>query len=179
MKNFLKHFIKKEEGVTAVEFGLFAIPFTFLLIGMIEVGMLSTAGTVLQGATDEASRLIRTGQAQQSGDAQGMFETLLCSKVDLMINCNNLIYEVIKVDDAIGFGGLSSDMALIEPLFDENGNLQARGFDPGVENSLVIVRVTYNYPLLSPFVGPILSNNADNTALLMATTIVQNEPYAF
>jgi len=149
------------------------------MVGMVEVGMLSTAGTLLQGATDDAARLIRTGKAQQSGDAQTMFENALCDKVDIMMDCNDLVYEVIKIDEDQGFGGIAGNMMLVEPTFDPNGDLVAGGFDPGVENSLVIARVSYRYPLFSPFVGPILADRGDNTKLLMSTAIIQNEPYDF
>jgi len=171
--------IRNDDGVTAIEFAFFAVPFVFLLIGMIEIGMMSTAGTILQGGTDDAARIIRTGQAQQSADPQGLFEDRLCDKVNLLLDCDDLVYEVIKIDDGQGFGGVSDNMSLIEPSFDSDGNLASDGFDPGSENSLVIVRVTYRYPLLSPFVGPFFSDKNDNTRLLMSTAIIQNEPYDF
>lgn len=175
----LKQFFTNDRGVTAVEFSFFAIPFAFLMVGMVEVGMLSTAGTILQGATDDAARLIRTGQAQQSGDAQGMFESMLCDKVDIMMDCDDLVYEAIKIDEGQGFGGIAGNMMLVEPVFNPDGDLVPGGFDPGAENSLVIVRVSYRYPLFSPFVGPILADRGDNTKLLMSTAIIQNEPYDF
>lgn len=176
----MKVWIKNDEGVTAVEFAFFAIPFVFLLIGMIEVGMMSTAGTLLQGATDDAARLIRTGQAQNSADPQTAFEDKLCDKVNLLIDCNDLVYEVIKIEESQGFGGAADDDTVAQAVFDGDGNLSAQGFDPGDENSLVIVRVSYRYPLLSPFVGPFLSDNSStNTRLLMSTAIIQNEPYDF
>lgn len=171
--------IRKDDGVTAVEFAFFAIPFVFLLIGMVEIGMMSTAGTLLQGATDDAARLIRTGQAQQSADPQATFEEKLCDTVDILINCDDLVYEVISFDESMGFGGLSENMGLIEPTFNGAGDFESDGFDPGGENSLIIVRVTYDYPLLSPFVGPFLTDPGRNTKLLMSTAIIQNEPYDF
>lgn len=172
-------FVKNKDGATAVEFAFFAIPFMFLLIGMVEIGMMSTAGTLLQGATDDAARLIRTGQAQKSADPQGTFEDKLCEKVQLLIDCDDLVYEVIKIDANQGFGGIADNMALVEPSFDPDGNLESDGFDPGSENSLIITRVTYHYPMLSPFVGPFLADEGKNTKLLMSTAIIQNEPYDF
>lgn len=179
MGRVFKSFLKKDDGVTAVEFSFFAIPFAFLMVGMVEVGMMSTAGTLLQGATDDAARLIRTGQAQNSGDPQGAFEDKLCEKVDLLIDCDDLVYEVIKIDEAQGFGGIAGNMMLVEPTFDPNGDLIPGGFDAGNENSLVIARVTYRYPLFTPFAGPLLADRNDNTKLLMSTAIIQNEPYDF
>lgn len=180
MFEFLKSFYKKKDGVTAIEFSFFAIPFAFLMIGMVEVGMLSTAGTLLQGATDDAARLIRTGQAQTSGDPRGAFEDLLCDKVSLFISCPDLTYESITIDESVaGFSDIANDITFIEPIFNIDGEFQAAGFDPGNENSLVVIRVAYNYPLFTPFVGPFLSDGSDNTKLLLATAIIQNEPYAF
>ena len=171
--------IRNDDGVTAVEFAFFAIPFVFLLIGMVEIGMMSTAGTLLQGATDDAARIIRTGQAQNSADPQAAFEDKLCDRVNLIIDCDDLVYEVLAFDESTGFGGLSDNMGLIEPSFDASGDFESDGFDPGSENSLVVVRVTYAYPMLSPFVGPFLTDSGKNTKLLMSTAIIQNEPYDF
>lgn len=180
LHKFFKILKIKKDGSTAVEFAFFAIPLVFLIIGMVEIAMMSTAGTLLQGSTDDAARLIRTGQAQNSGDAQAAFEDLLCDKVKLLINCDDLIYEAITMDESInGFGGIADNMALIAPAFDVDGNLVPSGFDAGSQNSIVIIRVAYNYPLISPFVGPFLSDQANNKKLLLSTAVIQNEPYAF
>lgn len=168
-----------EKGATALEFAFFTIPFLFLLIGLVELGLMFTAGTLLQGATDNAARLIRTGQAQNSGDPEAAFRGELCDTVDLFLDCGNLVYEVIKIDDAEGFGGASSNVTLVQPAIDEDGNLESDGFDPGEENSLVLVRVAYRYPLITPFIAPFLADNTDGKRLLMSTAIIQNEPYRF
>ncbi|PCH98628.1 MAG: pilus assembly protein TadE [Alphaproteobacteria bacterium] len=174
-----KNYIHNNDGATAVEFAFFAIPFVFILIGMIEIGMMSTAATLLQGGTDEAGRLIRTGQAQNSGDPQAAFEDELCATVGLLINCDDLVYEVIEIDEDDGFSGAAANIVLLQPALDEDGNMEAGGFDPGNENSLVLVRAAYRYPLMTPFVAPFLSDGTDGKRLLIATTIIQNEPYDF
>ena len=172
-------FFKRDAGSTAVEFAFFAIPMSFIIIGMVEIGMMSTAGTLLQGGTDGAARLIRTGQAQTSGDPEAAFRNKLCDAVDLMVDCDNLIYEVIRVPDDEGFGDVASNMSQVDPIYDANNDLQPRGFDSGAENSLIVVRVAYPYPLRTPFVGPFLAESGKTTRLLMATAIIQNEPYEF
>jgi Flp pilus assembly protein TadG len=176
MKN--KKYIKNQRGATAVEFAFFVIPFVFLLIGMVEVGMMSTAGTLLQGGTDTSGRLIRTGQAQESADPEATFRDALCDHVGVLIDCDELVYEVIRIDDADGFSGAAADIVLLQPALDEDGNMQAQGFDPGEENSLILIRAAYRYPLMTPFVAPFLGDD-DGRRLLMATTIIQNEPYDF
>lgn len=174
-----KNYIRNQRGATAVEFAFFVIPFVFLLIGMVEVGMMSTAGTLLQGGTDTAGRLIRTGQAQDSADPEAAFRDELCDHVGILLDCDNLVYEVIRIDDGEGFSGAAANIALLQPALDEDGNMQAQGFDPGEENSLVLVRAAYRYPLITPFVAPFLSDGDDGKRLLLSTTIIQNEPYDY
>lgn len=171
--------IKNTQGATAIEFAFFSVPFVFIIIGIIELGMMFTAATLLQGATDESARLIRTGQAQNSGSAQNMFEDMLCDNVSVFIPCEALMYEVIRIDDETGFSGAAGGSSPVQPQIDVDGNLELRGFDPGEENSLILVRVAYRYPLMTPFIAPFLSDNSDGKKLLMSTAIVQNEPYQF
>lgn len=178
-KNRIIRLRHDEDGATAIEFAFFTIPFLFLIIGLIELGLMFTAGTLLQGATDNAARTIRTGKAQTSGDPQGMFESELCDTVSIFLDCGELVYEVIKIDDGDGFSGASTNVTLVQPAIDEDGNLEAEGFNPGKENSLILVRVAYRYPLMTPFIAPFLADNTDGKRLLMSTAIIQNEPYKF
>ena len=41
--------------------------FIYLMIGIIEMSLMFVASSLLDSATGQASRLIRTGQAQQGG----------------------------------------------------------------------------------------------------------------
>ena len=170
---------RNEDGATAIEFAFFAIPFLFLIIGLIELGMMFTAASLLQSGTDSASRLIRTGQAQNSGDAQGAFEDLLCDKVSIFIRCDDLNYQVLRIDEDEGFAEAADDASYTEPSIDEDGNMELSSFDAGGPNSLILVRVAYRYPLRTPFVGPFLSDRPDGKRLIMSTAIIQNEPYEF
>lgn len=171
-------YARNHHGATAVEFALFAIPLTMLIIGLIEMSMLAAAGTLLQGATDDTARLVRTGQVQSSADPQGTFEDMLCDSVDLFLDCERLVYEAIVMEDGLFSSAGSST---VEPQFDPDGNLEAQGFDPGEENDVVLIRVAYRYPLLTPFIGPFFADEGvdDNTHLLMSTTVIKNEPYVF
>lgn len=175
-----KHSIyKNNDGATAIEFAFFVIPFLFLIIGLIELGMMFTAASLLQSGTDSAARLIRTGQAQDSGDAQGAFEDLLCDRVSLFIQCPDLMYQVTQIDEDDGFSNAANDASYTQPAIDEFGNIELSSFDAGGPNSLIFVRVAYRYPLMTPFVGPFLSDHSDGKRLIMSTAIIQNEPYEF
>ena len=165
---------KCQQGATAVEFSLIVLPLVMLLVGVLELAMFYARATVLEGATAAAARVVRTGEAQKSADAQGLFEQALCAQIETMMNCDDLIYEVIRPD--------SDDFASatnLAPVFDSDGNLISSGFDAGDMSDVVVVRTAYRYHFATPFLGPVLSGAADNSKLIMATITMRNEPYDF
>ncbi len=172
MSKGFKSFFKDNDGSTAIEFALVSIPFIMLLIAVIEISLMFTASSTLQAATQEAARLIRTGQVQQSGtDPEEMFREALCEFSTVFVPCNQIQYEVISMD-----GGFS-DYADYQPEYDDDGNLESQGFTPGGVNDVVLVRAVYRYPLITPMVGPLFADGPNNTRLMVATVVMENEPY--
>jgi len=171
----IRNIKRDHKGATAVEFAFFVIPLMMFIMGIFEIALLSAAGTILQGAMDDAGRLIRTGQVQNAGgNARAAFEEMLCDKVDMYLKCDGLRYEVIPLPE--GF----SSAAAATAQFDNDGNLDTQGFNPGEENDIVLIRVAYRYPLITPLVGPFFADDGrGNTRLLMSTTVIKNEPYHF
>ncbi len=169
----LRPWFKRTEGVTAVEFSLVGIPFVLMLIGTIEMALMFTAQSVLQEATFTASRLVRTGQIQNAGGDQSLFRDAVCDFADLLIPCNRIQFQVQEVPD---FGDAE---ALPPAEFDEDGNLEDQGFDPGGVSDVVMVRVVYNYPIITPMMQPLLTNNGGTTRSMISTIVLQNEPYEF
>ncbi len=170
---FHRSLIKNQKGVTAIEFAFVALPFFMMVIGILELGMYYASATVMEGATVQAARIIRTGQAQESGDPLGTFTDELCDKVDEIIDCSDLQFEVIN-PDGVNF----SEAAGVQPVFDSDGNLQSGGFDPGGASEVVIVRVAYRFNFSTPWLGTLLGGST-RSALIMATATVRNEPYEF
>ena len=177
MRKFVNRWVKKEEGATAVEFSLIALPFILMIVGLIEMSLMFTATNLLESATGTASRLIKTGQLQQSGgNQQQMFEDALCDSANVFLDCDNIQYEVAVIPEDDGFSGAQM---FADPAFDDDGNLEAVGFDTGGSNDVMLVRVIYRYPIITPLIQPILANGPNNTRLLMSTTVFQTEPYEF
>lgn len=174
LKQTTKSFIKKDDGSTAVEFVLIAIPFTYLLVGILEMCLMFAGGAILHGGTADSGRMIRTGQVQAAADPQSAFEDALCDHVSLVINCNELVYEVVN----LGEDGMQTASA-VEPILDEDGNMQPREFDPGQQDTVTLVRVAYRYPIKTPMFAEFLSDTPDNKKLFMSTVVIKNEPYQF
>lgn len=165
---------KADDGATAVEFTFMAVPFSLILLGMIEMALMFTAGTILQGATEDAARMVRTGQVQMAANPKQAFEDRLCQDASVFIPCADIKYEVIAMPDNDFF-----EAADYEPVFDDDGNLQPRPFGPPAQNGVTLVRVSYRYPLLTPVFATWMADTPDSRKMLMATVIMQNEPYRF
>jgi Flp pilus assembly protein TadG len=162
-----------QQGATAIEFSLIALPLLMLLIGVLELAMFYARATVLEGATAAAARVVRTGEAQKSVNAENLFKQTLCAQVNVIMKCSDVIYEVIKVANN-NFTAANN----IAPTFDSHGNLISHGFTTGASSD-VVVRTSYRYHFATPFLGPVLSGNATNSKLMMATIAMRNEPYEF
>lgn len=172
--DFVRNWHKNASGAVAVEFGLVAIPFFMLIVGLLEMSLMFTSATVLEGGTVAASRLIRTGQAQLSGDAETLFADRLCDQVSSIIPCGSLRYEVIHPP-----GNTFDDADGMPPSFDADGNLDPDGFDPGGVSDVVVIRTAYRYRFITPFVAHLFANNSDNGITLLSTVTLRNEPYNF
>lgn len=171
MKKLIRKWMKSDKGATAVEFALVVFPFTYLLIGIIELSVMFAAMSTLDAATNDAARLIRTGQVQMSNiDPQQMFEDKLCERASVFLPCDRIQYEVITMN---GF----TDFASYPPTYDEDGNLESQGFNPGSVDDVVLIRAAYRYPLLTPLIASAFSDGANNSKLMVTTVVLETEPY--
>ncbi len=170
--NWVRQAIKQDDGATAVEFALVSAPFLFLLIGIIEMSLMFAASSTLHAGTNEAARMIRTGQAQQTsvGTPEDIFRGELCRNVNVLLNCDLLQYQVVALDRFADFADYAA-------TFDEDGNLEESGFDAGGSSSVVLIRVAYRYPLLVPLVGNIMSDGPGMSKMFVSTVVIQSEPY--
>ena len=163
--------LRSDEGTTAIEFSLLAIPFFMIVIGIIELSLLYASASMLEGATDSAARQIRTGQIQQdaSKPPEEAFEDALCDYATMLIHCEEVLFEVRTMDSF-------SDFDEMDPVYDENGVFQPQGFDAGGSGDRVLVRTYYNYAMLTPFIGQLLGG-AEGTMPFISTLVLQTEPY--
>lgn len=129
------------------------------------------ASTLLQGAVADAARLIRTGQLQSDADPETTFQEALCDMAGVLMNCSDFQYQV---ETLAAFS--DADM---EPETDDDGNLTETPFDLGGVSDVVLVRVVYLYPLMTPAIGAFFADYPGNKRMLMATTVLESEPYDF
>lgn len=170
----LRAFGRSERGATAVEFALVSLPLFILILGIIEVCLFFASGLVLEGGVAEAGRLIRTGQAQLSGDPEGVFSDALCDHVSAMLDCGRLQYQVIHISGDTFSGAIGS-----APEFDADGNLKPVPFDAGDSNDIILIRAVYRYTFLTPFIGQMMTGGGGDTVTQISTAVIKSEPYVF
>ena len=168
----LKKRCARRDGTTAVEFSLIGLPFVLLIVGTIEICILFLAGSLMEGAVYDASRIIRTGQIQDAADAEQAFVDAICDHTVALLDCDEFQYDVRVLSS---FGEAADDDALV----DDEGNLVDPEFDTGGVSDIIMVRVSYRYPMMTPLIGDIFGQYEGNTRLLVATTVFQAEPYQF
>ena len=161
---------RKEDGTTAIEFSLLAMPYMLLTLGIIEISIMYAAASLLEGATNDASRLIRTGQLQQSSeDPETLFRNAICDYATVLIRCDDVVIEVQTLESFSEYAA---------PSYDEDGNMESSGFDAGASSDRVLIRAAYRYSMMTPFIGSLLTGGTNST-LFMSTIVLQTEPYDF
>nr|WP_295890105.1 TadE/TadG family type IV pilus assembly protein [uncultured Devosia sp.] len=180
--------MRDERGVTAIEFGLLALPFFSILAAILETALVFLSGQALDSAVQDISRLIRTGQAQRAAVTAAGFKTMICDRsFGLIRDCNNLHVEVNVVSTF-------SDVDVEPPVNwtcppPSGGQTQAQAnaacaawtrpesYTPGSGSSVVMVQVYYKWPIMVPFGGLGLSNLPDGRRVMGAATVFRNEPF--
>lgn len=163
---------KNNQGSTAVEFALIGVPFLLMIIGIIEMAMMFTSQSLLEASTNSAARQVRTGAVQQGGGEE-LFRDTLCDFSSVLIPCDDVQYQVVAMDD------FESVDDFPNPNFNEDGDLQDEQFDAGGSSDVVMIRVAYKYPIKTPMMQLMLTNNNDSNRIMLSTVVLQTEPYEF
>jgi Flp pilus assembly protein TadG len=166
-------FVRCQKGATVVEFALVAAPFLALLVALIQTALVFFAGRVLDETTEEASRIILTGQAQTTNMTQAKFATWVCQNTFALFNCNNFMINVQNYSD---FSSASTATPTL--TFNAQGQVtNTWNFNPGNPGDIVVVQVMYQWPIVLGPLGFNLSNLSNGNRLLISTAAFKNEPY--
>ncbi|OKL44175.1 TadE/TadG family type IV pilus assembly protein [Pseudovibrio exalbescens] len=169
----LRGFSKDNRGVTAVEFAMIAMPFFILISAILELGVIFFAGQLLDNATFDAARMVRTGQAQVSSMSKSKIEDLICDRMSGLL-CTDRDRLFVEVKNYPSF----KDLASAPPLVDSNKKFQPpTTFNLGSRSSVMMVRVVYKWPMVTNWIKDAMQDTADGDRLIISTAIFRNEPY--
>jgi Flp pilus assembly protein TadG len=169
---------RDDRGATILEFALVSAPFFALLMAILMTSLVFFAQQALETAAEAASRLIMTGQVQQTAQqpvawTATQYKTKVCAQLPPLLNCSKLM---IDVQTATSFSAASTSTPTIS--YDKNGNpSNAWQYQTGGAGSIIIVRLMYLWPVATGPLGFNLSNQTGNERLLIATSVAQTEPY--
>jgi Flp pilus assembly protein TadG len=168
----LRRFVRCQDGVAAIEFGMVAAPFLAMLFAIAETSLIFFAGQTLETATADSGRMLMTGEANAFNADQ--FKTEVCKRLHGMFgnvtNCKaNLTVEVFNF-------GKSFSPKPPAPTLNELGKLPD-SYQPPKASCVMMVRVMYQWSVYVTLEGLNLSNIAPGKRLLSATSVFRTEPY--
>jgi Flp pilus assembly protein TadG len=170
-----RRFAGDSRGAVAVEFALLALPFFAIIAAILQTSLVFLSTQVLESAVQDASRLIRTGQAKTAGFDTARFRTEVCSRLyGLFPDCAGLH---IRVSTVTNFTSATTTSP-VDPNCTTNCEWTVpSGYDGGNRSDVVMVQVYYKYPILVDIGGLGLANLPQSQRLLGSTTVFKNEPF--
>ncbi len=167
----LRRFVRHQDGATAIEFSLVALPFIAMMFAIIETALVFFAGQSLEAAVSNVSRLILTGQAQSQGMSANAFKTKVCAQLTVMFDCAGGVYVDVKTYTNFA----STDMN--SPVSNGNFDTSAMAYTPGGPGDIVVLKLYYQWPIYVSIWNAGISNLNGSQRLLVATAAFRNEPY--
>ena len=172
-----------QSGVTAIEFGVLALPFFMLIFGLISVCLFFFTTFAFENAVWQASRGIRTGSLQQgSGAYTGMtnedrkkaFAKKLCDLAPPFVDCTKVVVQVQSNNGTFA--------ALKQPACTSEGKMikqSEAGFDTGGASSVVLITGCYPWEFGAklPFISLGDSNVLEGALLIQASVAFRTEPF--
>lgn len=178
----LSRWAESRRGAAAVEFALIAVPFFFLLFGLLEIALIFIMGTVLEHAVNEAARDIRTGNFQDTAVPAGQtqeefFKQKVCDRLMDLMTCDSRLK--IDVQAETSFGGSSTTLTYKPPGDPDEGEIDDTGFgfEAGGADEVVVVRAYYEWSLITPILSKPLESLPNGRHLLSAVAVFRNEPF--
>lgn len=175
---------RDEQGASAVEFGLVAIPFFTFLIGIFDLGHNYYGHAILAGAINEAARassLERNNQSQAEMDARVLDQVKAVNPGATATFDRKSFKDFSDANAPEKFtdGNKNGRCDANEQYEDLNNNgswdASAGAAGQGGASDAVIYTVTVNYPRLFPLAGFVGGSNVIN---MKAQTVLRNQPFA-
>jgi Flp pilus assembly protein TadG len=170
-------FARDEDGAVAIEFAVLALPFFALIFAILETSLVFFAGQILDSAVQDASRKVRTGQAQTFDLAA--FRGEICKGLYGLFDCTKLRIKVSAVSDYQS----ATVTNPIKPGCQSTGDptecdwALAESFVAGAKNSIMLVQAYYKWPVMLNLPGFNFASQAGGTRLLAAVRVFSNEPF--
>lgn len=171
-------FVRDERGVTAIEFGLLALPFFSIIGAILETSVVFLSGQILDSAVQDSSRLIRTGQMQAANYTIDKFRTNVCDRLYGLFDCSKLHIEV-QVLNTFNAASVNPPVDFTcKTKVDCDKWTRTESYSPGAGSNIIVVQVYYKWPVLLNFGAMTLANLPTGDRVLGAASVFRNEPFS-
>lgn len=167
--------LRSRSGSAALEFAIIAPVLFYFLFGIIETGYVFFLDTTLQNATNDAARLIRTGQGQSLNMSLAQFRAQICGEMSGALStatCTSNLQVDMRAYSDFSSITYQSDTNANGSL--NQGNMQ---FQTGNACNVVLVRTYYPWTMMTPLMQKVMANMPNGQLLLAATVAFRNEPF--
>ncbi len=169
---FVARFRAAQHGTTAVEFAIIAPPFLAALIAIFEVTLYLFAQQTLQGAATEAGRYFMTGQGQNTSMSQATLMTDICPMIQAVFDCSKVMVDMQAYSS---FSGVTTSAPTL--TYDASGNVtNTWHFDAGSQGQVMVVRLIYQWPIVSAPLGFMLPSLGNGKTEIMGVSAFRVEP---
>lgn len=173
-----RRYRSRDDGATAVEFSIVALPFFILLFGLIEISLIFMMSTMMDAGIGSAARSIRTGEFQNASEGltesemKDAFRARVCDAMVDLFDCRNKLFMDVRTV------GQFSDVDPLDPLDDDDEiDDSALVFENSGREDIVVVRAYYKWDLIMPGLTAPMANLPGNSRLLQSTVVLRNEPF--
>ncbi|WP_428528579.1 TadE/TadG family type IV pilus assembly protein [Roseibium sp.] len=168
----LRSMVRDEEGVTAIEFAIVALPFFTVVFAILELGLAFLVNRMVDNAVIEASRMIRTGQASSANFSTADFANQICASMpSFLCKAERIRVNVSVANDFVNVGS-------IDNLYDQDGNLKDdNAYTQSKKSEIVAVNVIYKWPMFTSLLN-LSTLDHGGERHLSSTMVFRNEPWS-
>jgi Flp pilus assembly protein TadG len=185
-------FARNTRGAAALEFAMVALPLFTMIFAVMELALVLLISISLENAASSMARQIRVGSITAPGIAATAstasapnlagFKADLCNYILLVPSATCINQIQVDIQPFTNFTGVTLPSPISGQTFSTSGLCYASG----VPGNIVLMRVYYLWPLLTPFLLNGLENvtsysgasGSGRWAAVSATEVFVNEPNA-
>lgn len=161
-------------GSAAIEFAMIAPVLFLFLFGIIETGVIYFGTAMLQNATDDTARKIRTGEMSGTLTASQIVAQV-CTEVTGLIsaaNCKNNLEVDLRAYSSFG-GSSYPSVTKADGTIDLN-KLQVQAT---ADCQVVLLRTFYPWTIMTPLMSALIENTSTGQYILSASAAFRTEPF--
>ncbi|WP_290991409.1 TadE/TadG family type IV pilus assembly protein [Hyphomicrobium sp.] len=168
---------RDENGATAVEFAIVVTPFLMFIFALIGCSFYFFTMNSIEMGMDQATRLVRTGQAVTQKMTVDQFRKAICSSAGGWIDCNKM---KVFAQAADTWSDTLQPTQCLDNTKNQNQIMKPTdliAIYTGTASQVVIVTTCYQWDFTAklPFIR--LGNSPDGSTVLQTATAFRSEPY--